>query len=546
MTSDARTTDARVGECRVRNALVFSARNYVAFAALTALSVAALLQFFSYWLSLDHWVRYPATSVAVTALLAAFVLSDQLRWLLLPLMRRPLHMAASPGWSVGVATTFLPEAESVEMLEETVRRLVAMDYPHDTWVLDEGDDARVRSLCDRLGARHFSRKGIPRYRAADGAFRAGTKHGNYNAWLSEVGHARYDIVVAFDPDHVPDRNYLLRVLGYFSDPQVGYVQAAQVYYNQRASFIARGAAEETYAYYSSMQMASYAMGYPIITGCHNAHRAVALKEVGGFAAHDADDLLLTQLYRAAGWRGVYVPEVLAKGITPVDWDGYLTQQWRWARSVLDIKFRLYPGLSRRMPAPTRLISFLHGLNYVQEGLLPFVGAALLAYMLLTGTTPVLTGLFGLEMALVIAAQQLGYFYRQSFYLNRRDEWGLHWRAAVLKLAKWPYVLAALFEVAIRRRVPYVVTPKLARDTRGIGLLWPHLAIALALAAAWGLGRICGHEMHASIHVWTALMLAGAVTLTVTAFQRFPPPYEEALRRAAFGEESLLERSRARR
>jgi cellulose synthase (UDP-forming) len=79
------------------------------------------------------------------------------------------------------------------------------------------------------------------------------------------------LIAAFDPDHVPDASFLSEVLGYFSDPHVGYVQAAQAYYNQAASFIARGAAEETYGYYSSIQMFSFSMGYPVATGCHNMH-----------------------------------------------------------------------------------------------------------------------------------------------------------------------------------------------------------------------------------------------------------------------------------
>lgn len=146
---------------------------------------------------------------------------------------------------------------------------------------------------------------------------------------------------------------LLRTLGYLHDPSIGYVQAAQVYYNQPASFVARGAAEETYAYYSSIQMTTYALGYPIVTGCHNVHRAVALRQVGGFAPHEADDLLITTFYRAAGWRGVYVPETLALGLTPVDWTGYLRQQRRWARSVLDVKFRIYPKVAGRLPRVDR-------------------------------------------------------------------------------------------------------------------------------------------------------------------------------------------------
>ena len=319
---------------------VFRWWDYPLFVLLTGANLAAFAYFLEYCLRPET----RANAWALTALAAPFLASAVLyegRWLSLPLMRHPQQVPIGEGRRVGVATTFVPGLEPIEMLEETVAALVALDYPHDTWVLDEGDDGQVGDLCRRLGARHFSRKHLPQYQQPTGPYEARTKHGNYNAWLAEVGFERYDLIAAFDPDHIPERDFLARVVGYFDDPGIGYVQTAQVYYNQNASFIARGAAEETYAYYSSVQASSYALGYPIVTGCHNTHRATALREVGGFAAHEADDLLITLLYRAHGWRGVYVPERLAVGITPVDWTGYLNQQRRWARSVLDVKFRLY-------------------------------------------------------------------------------------------------------------------------------------------------------------------------------------------------------------
>ena len=59
-------------------------------------------------------------------------------------------------------------------------------------------------------------------------------------------------------------HFLTSALGYFGDSSVGFVQAPQVYYNQDASFVARGAAEETYGFYSVHDMASYSAGHPII------------------------------------------------------------------------------------------------------------------------------------------------------------------------------------------------------------------------------------------------------------------------------------------
>jgi cellulose synthase (UDP-forming) len=295
---------------------------------------------------------------------------------------------------------------------ETVRALVALNYHHDTWVLDEGNDVRVRSLCKELGALHFSRKEFPHYQTEDGTFRARSKHGNYNARLHEVGFERYEIIAAFDPDHVPEPAFLSQVLGYFNDTQVGYVQAAQAYYNQEASFIARGAAEETYAYYSSTQMFGFAMGYPVVTGCHNTHRVAALKQVGGFPAHDADDLLITLLCRSAGWRGVYLPRIIARGLTPVDWAGYIKQQLRWARSVIDIKFRKYPQIAGKLSIKERTISFMHGFYYLR-GLSALISVLLVCYMLATGLAPrALNYPILLDFGLLLAALVVCDFYHQ--------------------------------------------------------------------------------------------------------------------------------------
>ncbi len=507
---------------------VFGRWDYPFFILLSCINLAAVFYFFSYWFSIDELSRHPATYTVLTFVLLVSLSSYGFRWFLLPCMRRPRPMAARAGWKVGVATTFVPGAEPLEMLEETVRALIALDYPHDTWVLDEGEDDRVKRLCRDLGASYFSRKHMPRYQSRDGAFQSRSKHGNYNAWLHEIGFARYEIITAFDPDHVPEPAFLSSVLGYFDDPKIGYVQAAQAYYNQNASFIARGAAEETYAYYSSLQMAAYAMGYPIITGCHNTHRVAALKRVGGFAAHDADDLLITQLYRAAGWEGVYVPLILARGLTPVDWRGYVTQQRRWARSVLDIKFRLYPRLSRAFSRQTRAIGFLHGLNYLQDGLMAPVGMGLLAFMLASGKTPLLSYLIGWRLIALYAVLQLCDFYRQRFYLDRRGEWGWHWRSAVLQFAKWPYFVMAVYEALLGRRAPYAITPKVKESSRGALLLWPHLCSALVFGGAWVFAMTSSDVIYASVHLWAALIVAGSLALTLTEFISFPPPYDKKL------------------
>ena len=504
---------------------VFKWWDYPLFAVLSIVMVVTVTYFFIYWFSL--WANQSAIPfVLMTGGWVLYQFLYQFRWFCLPLMRRPLPMTPQFGWKVGVATTFVPGAESIEMLEETVQALVAMDYPHETWVLDEGDDDEVKALCMRLGAYHFSRRRLPQYHAVSGIFESRSKHGNYNAWLYEIGFERYEIIASFDPDHVPNQDFLMQVLGYFDDPCIGYVQSAQVYYNQSASFIARGAAEETYGYYSSIQMVNYTLGYPIVTGCHTTHRVTALKQVGGFAPHAADDLLITLNYRICGWKGVYLPKLLARGLTPVDWHGFLVQQRRWARSVLDIKFRIYPKVARKLPWHERVANFLHGLYYLQS-VSVLVQLMALVFVLFTGAMPNVFSFFViLKLALVGIVLQSCELYRQRFFLDPRREVGIHWRSQLLAYAKWPIFLLAIYDVLTHHQGPYTITRKVRTESRNATLLVSHLLIVGVVGTAWVSGTILRHITNPLLHVSAGIIVLTSLVVILTTRMKFPSPYEK--------------------
>jgi cellulose synthase/poly-beta-1,6-N-acetylglucosamine synthase-like glycosyltransferase len=507
---------------------VFLAWDYPVFALLTILKSAVFGYALFYWFvsrgPSAHPVLFGLLSIPLVMTIGAY----EIRWLTLPLMSRPKPAPAREGWKVGVATTFVPGAEPLEMLESTVRALVAMDYPHETWVLDEGDDDEVKALCQRLEVGHFTRKGVSRYQTQGGQFGRRTKPGNYNAWLEEVGFSRYELIVAFDPDHVSRREFLCEVLGYFDDPGVGFVQAPQVYYNQPASFVALGAAQETYAYYSSIQMTSYALGYPIVTGCHTAHRASALKEVGGFAPHDADDLLITILYRVAGWRGIYVPKKLAVGLVPVDWRGYITQQRRWARSALDVKFRVYPQLAGRLPLLERITGFLHGLYYL-HGLGTALTVLVLAYLLVTGIAPrVLSPATFLCLFLVAAVIQTCDMYRQRFFIDRATETGWHWRVAVLRFAKWPYILLALKDTIFPKVRPWEITMKVKTKSSRFVLARSHLLVATLLSCSWIVGMALGRIHSLLLHLAAGAWVLASIGVVLTELVTFPEPFDREM------------------
>lgn len=503
-------------------------RERVEYVALTVVAVLGIAGFGTVWTraALTGPMRTVSTGLSLLVLLTLTVWAA--RWVVLPRMRRPQPLPPRTDLRVAAVTSFVPGHEPIEMLELTLQAMVAMDVAHDTWLLDEGDDLAVKALCATLGVQHFSRRGVAWYNTPDGSYRARSKHGNYNAWLDLIGNDRYDVLAAFDTDHVPAPAYLSRTLGYFGDPAVAFVQPAQVYYNQQASFIAQGAAEETYAYYSSHLMASYALGHPIVVGSHTVHRIAALVDVGGFPDHDAEDLYITMLYSAAEWRGVYTAAILARGTTPTDWSGYLTQQLRWSRSVLDLKLRVFPRLGARMSPLNRAINLLHGAFYLRPLAIPFA-FALLLFVLVRGrlpgvlTTAPLTALFAVMVMLSIIDG-----FRQRFYLDRVHEQGVQWRAALLQLAKWPVFVTAVREALQGERPAYSITQKSGQPTSRGNFARTHWLVAAIIATAWAAGTYRHGLLPWTLTIAAGLVVTLSVVLAWTHTWTFRPAFIPAL------------------
>ena len=147
--TETETQTTRDGECKPSDVVskepVLRWWDYCIFGLLSALNVGAIVYFLLQWFSSSSWQADSVVAWLFTLQIMYLLATNQFRWFLIPLMRKPKPMEVRPGWRVGVATTFVPGLESFAMLERTVLALVALKYPHETWVLDEGDSEEVKA-----------------------------------------------------------------------------------------------------------------------------------------------------------------------------------------------------------------------------------------------------------------------------------------------------------------------------------------------------------------------------------------------------------------
>ncbi|MET0398443.1 MAG: glycosyltransferase family 2 protein [Longimicrobiaceae bacterium] len=381
---------------------------------------------------------------------------------------RPEHVPAPGGLRVAVFTTSSP-GEPLSMFETTLAACARIRYPHTTYLLDDTRDPRFREVAERHGAVWLELAGLP-----------GAKAGKINRALELTDE---EFVLVLDPDHVPFPEFLDRTLGHLADPRVGFVQVCQAYYNQGRSFVARGAAEQTYAFYGPGQMGLFGHGAALAIGANCTFRRAALESVGGHGVGLAEDLVTAIRLHAAGWKSVYVPEVVSRGLVPEDLGSFQKQQLKWARGVYEMVFAELPRAFARLTWRQRLC-------YATVGTYYLFGATTLLFLVIpylylwTGVQPASMRFAGFltASAPVSAFGTAVYLYVQRWLCHPAAERGVHWRGLVLKVACWPVFLAGTVLAVVRAEIPYVPTAKQAVRGRVLRLARPHLALlALYLA-----------------------------------------------------------------
>jgi cellulose synthase/poly-beta-1,6-N-acetylglucosamine synthase-like glycosyltransferase len=256
-------------------------------------------------------------------------------------------------------TMQLPIFNEVYVVERLLKSVSEIDYPRELLqiqVLDDStDDTReLTARCtDELRRRGFNVEHIHR------TDRVGFKAGALETGLASV-HGEF--VCILDADFVPAPDLLKQTVHFFTDPKVGMIQTRWGHLNRGYSLLTRVQAMFLDGHLLLEQTARSRSGrFFNFNGTAGLWRTSCISEAGGWQ-HDTltEDLDLSYRAQLAGWKFIFLEDVVTPAELPVDMNGFKSQQHRWTKGSIQTCKKLLPTIWRStLPMPLKIEATAH-------------------------------------------------------------------------------------------------------------------------------------------------------------------------------------------
>jgi cellulose synthase/poly-beta-1,6-N-acetylglucosamine synthase-like glycosyltransferase len=242
-------------------------------------------------------------------------------------------------------TMQLPIFNEVYVVERLLKSVSEIDYPKDKLqiqVLDDSTDdtcALTATCVAELQGRGFNVELIQR------TDRTGFKAGALETGLAS---AEGEFVCILDADFVPQPDLLKRTVHFFTDPKVGMIQTRWGHLNRGYSLLTRVQAMFLDGHLLLEQTARSRSGrFFNFNGTAGLWRRSCIDEAGGWQ-HDTltEDLDLSYRAQLAGWKFIFLPDVITPAELPVDMNGFKSQQHRWTKGSIQTCKKLLPTIWR--------------------------------------------------------------------------------------------------------------------------------------------------------------------------------------------------------
>jgi cellulose synthase/poly-beta-1,6-N-acetylglucosamine synthase-like glycosyltransferase len=388
-------------------------------------------------------------------------------------------------------TVQLPMYNERYVAERVIRAACQINYPRhllEIQVLDDSTDESAdicRSICESLVAEGYQVKYM--HRKVRTGFKAG-------ALAEGLKSARGEFIAIFDADFIPQPNMLRDVIHHFTDPDVGCVQTRWGHLNRRHSLLTRCQAIFLDGHFVIEHTARNRTGrFMNFNGTGGVWRKSAIEDGGGWQ-HDTltEDMDLSYRAQAAGWKMVFLPNVVSPAELPPEIVSFKQQQHRWTKGSVQTARKVLPGiLKSKLPMRVKVESVFHLASGVVYPLAVLLSILIFPAFLLTSRNLLnvhsilgqclLMGLFGLLT-----------FSAGTFYVVAQKEMGENLLVGILMV---PLLMAvgmgislanavAVFEGLFGHSSEFIRTPKYGVCGGESGQAWKKRVTSFKHRTTW--------------------------------------------------------------
>jgi len=256
-------------------------------------------------------------------------------------------------------TIQLPIFNEQFVIDRLIEACTNLDYPRellDIQVLDDSTDETrdvAAAICERYRA--IGHPIVHLHRTNRYGFKAGA--------LDEgLKTAQGEFVAIFDADFVPPRDWLMKVIHHFAQPEIGMVQTRWTHLNRDYSFLTQVEAILLDGHFVLEHGGRSRAGvFFNFNGTAGMWRRKVIGDAGGWQ-HDTltEDTDLSYRAQLKGWKFKYLQNVECPAELPIEMTAFKTQQARWAKGLIQTSKKILPRVfESNQPWHTKLEAWYH-------------------------------------------------------------------------------------------------------------------------------------------------------------------------------------------